>query len=314
MGTPLPPVIFGIRSGCAECGGRGNGSFTYDAPNLLEEVDSSGNVLARYTQSGLIDEPLSELRSGTTSYYEQDGINAVSSLSNSAGALANTYTYDSFGKLTASSGTLANPFQYTSREFDPETGLLNYRARYYDATTGRFLSEDPVHFNGGGVNFYEYVYNRPTTLVDPTGLAAQCKNCRIVVRCRGIESYHLGLAGFQHCDAQVVDENGKTHSLSGGPDPTSNGELLNAWNTTENLPPFTGDIIYYNARANCDTANCLVNSTIAFHNDRMRPAYIPYGGPNSNTWLDSAFGGCGIHLNLHWWGPPIFQLPFWQGK
>ena len=72
-------------------------NYLYDGPNLMEEVDSSGNVLARYTQSGLIDEPLSELRSGTTSYYEQDGINAVSSLSNSAGALANTYTYDSFG-------------------------------------------------------------------------------------------------------------------------------------------------------------------------------------------------------------------------
>ena len=44
-------------------------------------------------------------------------------------ALANTYTYDSFGKLTASSGTITKPFQYTSREFDSETGLLNYRAR-----------------------------------------------------------------------------------------------------------------------------------------------------------------------------------------
>lgn len=96
-------------------GSLGTTNYLYDGPNLLEEVDSSGNVLARYTQSGLIDEPLSELRSGTTSYYEQDGINAVSSLSNSAGALANTYTYDSFGKLTASTGTLINPFQYTSR-------------------------------------------------------------------------------------------------------------------------------------------------------------------------------------------------------
>src|SRR5262249_15670389 len=106
-------------------------NYLYDGPNLLVEVDNSGNVLARYSQSGLIDEPLSELRSGTTSYYQQDGINAVTSLSNSAGALANTYTYDSFGKLTATTGTLINPFQYTSREFDNETGLYYYRARFY---------------------------------------------------------------------------------------------------------------------------------------------------------------------------------------
>jgi RHS repeat-associated protein len=144
--------------------------YLYDGPNLLEEVDSSGNVLARYNQSGLIDEPLSELRSGTTSYYEEDGINAVSSLSNATGALANTNTYDSFGKLTASIGTITNPFQYTSREFDPETGLLNYRERYYDPTVGRFLSEDPIGLHAG-VNFYDYVLNRPTVFLDPTGLA-----------------------------------------------------------------------------------------------------------------------------------------------
>jgi hypothetical protein len=84
--------------------------YLYDGRNLLEEVDSFGNVLARYTEGGM-DEPFAELRSGTTSYYEQDGISAVSSLSNSAGALANTYAYDSFGKLTASTGSLVNPFQ-----------------------------------------------------------------------------------------------------------------------------------------------------------------------------------------------------------
>jgi len=151
-------------------GPLGTTNYLYDGPNLLEEVDNSGNVLARYTQSGLIDEPLSELRASTTSYYEQDGINAVSSLSNSTGALVNTYTYDSFGKLTASSGTVTNPFQYTSREFDPETGLSNYRARYYDSTVGRFLSEDPIGFHAG-VNFYDYVLNRPTLFLDPTGLA-----------------------------------------------------------------------------------------------------------------------------------------------
>jgi hypothetical protein len=80
-------------------------NYLYDGPNLLEEVDSSGNVLAKYTQENEIDEPLAELRSGTTSYYEQDGQGSISSLSNSSGSLANTYTYDSFGKLTASTGS-----------------------------------------------------------------------------------------------------------------------------------------------------------------------------------------------------------------
>ena len=74
--------------------------------SLIEEVDNSGNVLARYTQSPEVDQPLAELRSGTTSYYQQDALNSVTSLSNGTGALANTYTYDAFGKLTASTGAL----------------------------------------------------------------------------------------------------------------------------------------------------------------------------------------------------------------
>lgn len=153
-------------------GPLGTTNYLYDGPNLLEEADSSGNVLARYTQAWKADEPFAELRSGTTSYYEQDGLSSVSSLSNAAGALANTYTYDSFGKLIASTGTLVNPFQYTGREFDQETGVYYYRARYIDPSTGRFFSEDPVRFFEGP-NFYHYVDNNPLNLTDATGLQVQ---------------------------------------------------------------------------------------------------------------------------------------------
>lgn len=150
-------------------GPLGATNYLYDGATPLEEVDNAGNVLARYTQSGLIDESLGMLRSGVTSYYQADGLGSTSSLSNSAGTLANTYTYDSFGKLTASTGTLLNPFQYTGREFDLETGIYEYRARYYDQNVGRFISEDPIAFRGG-VNFYRYVLNNPAINVDPPGL------------------------------------------------------------------------------------------------------------------------------------------------
>jgi len=82
--------------------------------------------------------------------------------------LAQTYTFDSFGKQTASSGSLVNPFQYTGRESDSETGLYFYRARYYDQSTGRFLSEDPARFTES-TNFYPYVGSNPLTYKDPFG-------------------------------------------------------------------------------------------------------------------------------------------------
>jgi RHS repeat-associated protein len=94
---------------------------------------------------------------------------SLTSLSNPAGALAQTYTFDSFGKQTASSGSLTSTFQHTGRESDAETGLYHYRARYYDPATGRFLSEDPIQF-AAGENFYRYVDNNPTFWRDASGL------------------------------------------------------------------------------------------------------------------------------------------------
>src|SRR5437899_311621 len=138
----------------------GTSVFAYDGDNLVEETNSAGAVVARYEQTH--DEPLAMLRSAATSYYHADGLGSVTSVSNAAGSIANTYTYDSFGKLTASTGSLVNPFQYTARESDTETGLYYYRARYYDQGAGRFLSEDPLDFDGDGINFYSYVANGPT--------------------------------------------------------------------------------------------------------------------------------------------------------
>ena len=143
-------------------------NYLYDGLNVVEEMNNSGGFLAQYTDGTGIDDALAELRAGTASYYHADGLGSFTSLSNSAGALVNTYTYDSFGNTTASTGTVGNYFQYTARELDPETSLYFYRARYYDQTTGRFLSEDPVRF-AGGITFYQYAANDPVGLVDWSG-------------------------------------------------------------------------------------------------------------------------------------------------
>jgi len=142
--------------------------FAYDGDNLVETVNSSGGVVARYTQGENIDEPLAMQRGTTTSFYEADGLGLITSLSNTSGALAQTYTYDSFGNQTASSGSLTNFFRYTAREFDTETNLYYNRARYLDPATGRFISEDPIGFDGG-VNFYDYVADDPINYLDPSG-------------------------------------------------------------------------------------------------------------------------------------------------
>lgn len=148
-------------------GSLGTTNYLYDGLNLIETSNSSGAEVSSYTQTQKIDETLAELRSGTTDYYQADGLGSTTSVGGSSGTLANTYSYDSFGNLIASSGTLPNYFQYTGREFDPETGIYEYRARYFDPTVGRFLSEDPA---ADGVNQYAYAANNPATFADPLGL------------------------------------------------------------------------------------------------------------------------------------------------
>jgi RHS repeat-associated protein len=147
-------------------------NYLYDGFNSLEEVDQSGNVLARYTQGPVADEPLTELRAGTASYYQADGLGSITSLTNSASTIVGTYSYDAFGNLSSTSGSITNPFRYTAREMDSETDTYYYRARYYDQNIGRFISEDPTRFKAG-IDFYRYVFNNPVRFGDPSGLDVQ---------------------------------------------------------------------------------------------------------------------------------------------
>jgi len=64
-------------------------------------------------------------------------------------------------------GSIAFNASYTGKEFDVDTGLYCYNARWYDPTLGRFITEDPARSGG---NWYEYGNDNPLRFVDPTGL------------------------------------------------------------------------------------------------------------------------------------------------
>ncbi|MCL5802137.1 MAG: RHS repeat-associated core domain-containing protein [Gammaproteobacteria bacterium] len=82
------------------------------------------------------------------------------------GTTTGTQRFDAWGNKTASTGTIAT-YGYTGREPDA-TGLMYYRARYYDPSIGRFTQRDPIGLRGG-INRYAYVENDPTNVTDPTG-------------------------------------------------------------------------------------------------------------------------------------------------
>jgi len=75
------------------------------------------------------------------------------------------YDYDAFGNQRAGNSG-ANPFRYCGEYFDSESGYIYLRARYYDPSIGRFVSEDPA-FDGD--NWYVYCGNDPVNRIDPSG-------------------------------------------------------------------------------------------------------------------------------------------------
>ena len=100
-----------------------------------------------------------------------DGNGNVAGLVNAAdGNVASRYDYGPFGEVLRASGTMAktNPFRFSTKYTDDETDFVYYGYRYYNPSTGRWLSRDPIG-EAGGMNLYGMVDNNPVNFVDTDG-------------------------------------------------------------------------------------------------------------------------------------------------
>lgn len=82
-------------------------------------------------------------------YYHHDQLGSTRALTDASGAVQASYQYDPYGNVVHTSGTVANPLRYAGQYQDQETGLFYLRARYFDPTTGQFLSRDPLTMASG---------------------------------------------------------------------------------------------------------------------------------------------------------------------
>lgn len=142
--------------------------YVYDNEDIIFEFDGNDSLIASYTHGPGIDEPISVQRDSAKYYYHQDGLGSITYITDTLGNVINTYLYDSFGNIMERTGGLDNPYTYTGREWDEESGLYHFRARYYNPSTSQFIAEDPIGFLGGR-NFYSYCENNPIIFLDPFG-------------------------------------------------------------------------------------------------------------------------------------------------
>ncbi|WP_240422044.1 RHS repeat-associated core domain-containing protein [Paenibacillus periandrae] len=151
-----------------------NGNLTryvYLNGKVIEELDANGNVKAR----NIWGNELLWRADNTTNksgYYFYNGHGDVVAIKDAAGNNINTYDYDIWGNVLSKTEGMNNPYRYTGEPQDDESGLIYLRARYYDPTIGRFISQDTVEGdlnNPLSLNLYTYVQNNPLRYTDPSG-------------------------------------------------------------------------------------------------------------------------------------------------
>ena len=150
--------------------------YVYDAEDIVlqvETIDTGGTPTVtetRFIHGPGIDEPLAMVRAGQTYFYHADGLGSIVALTDQSRNIVQKYGYETFGLPTPTDPAFRQPYAFTAREWDRETGLYFYRARYYDPMEGRFISKDPIGFEGGDFVLYGYVSNNSINLNDPYGL------------------------------------------------------------------------------------------------------------------------------------------------
>jgi RHS repeat-associated protein len=194
-------------TGSAQVPNSSTQHYLYDEENIIAILDHNKELLASIIHDANTDTPLSitthqnepnplneyekhklytnltpeeklhiyQSRQKRTYYYHRDHQGSITALTNEEGDIVESFLYDeAYGTILDHHTTeeTYNPYCYTGREFDTHD-LYYYRARYYDPSIGRFISQDPIEFRSMDFNFYRYVSNDPVNYADPSGLSCE---------------------------------------------------------------------------------------------------------------------------------------------
>ena len=112
------------------------------------------------------------------------------------GTVAQRLDYDEFGRVLTDTNPGFQPFGFAGGLYEPETGLVRFGARDYDANFGRWTARDPILFHGGSQNLYTYTGSDPINATDPQGrIISAIIICLIIPELCGLEPGGSGIPG-----------------------------------------------------------------------------------------------------------------------
>ena len=157
-------------------GRKANGATTQgrlykDQLNPVAELDAAGNVVPRFVYADKTNVPAYIIRDGISYRITSDHLGSPRLVINSnSGEIIQRIDYDEFGRVILDTNPGFQPFGFAGGLYDPQSELVRFGARDYDAQSGRWTAKDPIKFDGG-INLYGYSFGDPINYVDVTGEA-----------------------------------------------------------------------------------------------------------------------------------------------
>ncbi|WP_437669669.1 RHS repeat domain-containing protein [Sorangium sp. So ce131] len=174
-GTVIEYVLDGLgrRVGKKVDGTLVKGFLYEGALRPVAELDGTGAVVARFIYGERVNVPDVMIRGGVTYRLLTDALGSVRLVIDAAaGTVAQRMDYDEFGRVVLDTSPGFTPFGFAGGLYDPDTGLVRFGARDYDPEVGRWTAKDPLLFDGGDTNLYNYALGDPVNRTDPAGRSA----------------------------------------------------------------------------------------------------------------------------------------------
>ena len=147
--------------------------FFYSEEGLIGEYTSSGSQVRAYGYrpgSLWTTDPLFMKAGSQYYFYHNDHLGTPQKMTDINGAVVWSARYDSFGKAGIdAASTVTNNLRLPGQYYDEESGMHYNWNRYYQPTTGRYISTDPIGFEGQDFNLYKYAKSNPLIFIDNEG-------------------------------------------------------------------------------------------------------------------------------------------------